>query len=67
MTCPPTLAELMADLGELDLWCEACHHHAIMPVTALLIRYAADPPFPEFQPVTRSGLTFDSTGRHAER
>ena len=50
MTCPPTLAELMADLGELDLWCEACHHHAIMPVTALLIRYAADTSFPEFQP-----------------
>jgi hypothetical protein len=32
MTRPPTLAELMSNPGELDLWCEACHHHATMLV-----------------------------------
>jgi len=47
MTRPPTLAELMADPGEIDLWCEECQHRAMMPVAALLARHAADTPFPE--------------------
>ena len=47
MARPATLADLMADPGELELWCEACHHHAAMPMAALLSRYAPDTPFPE--------------------
>jgi hypothetical protein len=47
MTRPPTLAELMADPGEIDLWCEECHHNATMPVTALLTRFAANTLFPD--------------------
>ena len=47
MTGPPTLADLMADPGELDLWCTDCHHNTTMPVAALLPRYAAETPFPE--------------------
>jgi hypothetical protein len=47
MTGPPTLADLMADPGELDVSCLDCHHNTIMPVAALLPRYAAETPFPE--------------------
>jgi hypothetical protein len=48
MTSPPTLADLMADPGELDVSClEECHHNTTMPVAALLPRYAPDTPFPE--------------------
>jgi len=47
MTGPPTLADLMADPGELDLWCIDCHHNVTMPVATLLPRYAAETPFPE--------------------
>ena len=47
MTGPPTLADLMADPGELDVSCLDCHHNATMPVAALLPRYAAETPFPE--------------------
>ena len=51
MTSPPTLADLMADPGELDVTCLDCHHNTIMPVAALLPRYAAETaaetPFPE--------------------
>jgi hypothetical protein len=47
MTSPPTLADLMADPGELDLWCMDCYHNATMPVAALLPRYAAKTPFPD--------------------
>jgi hypothetical protein len=47
MTGPPTLADLMADPGELDVSCLDCHHSATMPVAALLPRYAAETPFPK--------------------
>jgi hypothetical protein len=47
MTGPPPLANLMADPGELNLWCMDCHHNTTMPVAALLSRYAAETPFPE--------------------
>jgi hypothetical protein len=47
MTNPPTLADLMADPGELDVSCLDCHHNTTMPVAALLSRYAAETPFPE--------------------
>jgi hypothetical protein len=47
MTGPPTLADLMADPGELDVTCLDCHHNTTMPVAALLPRYAAETPFPE--------------------
>jgi hypothetical protein len=47
MSGPPTLADLMADPGELDVSCLDCHHNATMPVAALLPRYAADTAFPE--------------------
>ena len=47
MTDPPTLADLMADPGELDVSCLDCHHNTTMPVAALLPRYAAETPFPE--------------------
>ena len=47
MTGPPTLADLMADPGELDVSCLDCHHNATMPVAALLPRYPAKTPFPE--------------------
>jgi hypothetical protein len=47
MTGPPTLADLIADPGELDVSCLDCHHNTTMPVAALLRRYAAETPFPE--------------------
>ena len=47
MTGPPTLADLMADPGELDVSCLDCHHNATMPVAPLLPRYAAETPFPD--------------------
>jgi hypothetical protein len=47
MTNPPTLADLMTDLGELDVSCLDCHHNMIMPVAALLSRYPAETPFPD--------------------
>ena len=47
MTGPPTLSDLMADPGELDVSCLDCHHNTTMPVAALLPRYAAETPFPE--------------------
>jgi hypothetical protein len=52
MTRPPTLAELMADPGEMDIACLDCHHNTTMAVAALLRRYAAETPFPE----VRSGF-----------
>jgi hypothetical protein len=75
MTGPPTLADLMADPGELDVTCLDCHHNTTMPGAALLPRYAAETPFPEawggFRCSAcgsrRSGLTFDPTGRPARR
>ena len=47
MTGPPTLADLMADPGELDVTCLDCRHNTTMPVAALLPRSAAETPFPE--------------------
>ena len=47
MTGPPTLADLMADPGELDVSCLDCHRHATMPAAALLPRYAPDTSFPD--------------------
>ena len=47
MTSPPTLGDLMADSGELDVTCLDCHHNTTMPVAALLPRSAAETPFPE--------------------
>jgi hypothetical protein len=47
MTGLPTLADLMADPGELDVSCLDCHHNTTMPVAALLSRYAAETLFPE--------------------
>ena len=47
MTSPPTLADLMADPGELDVTYLDCHHNTTMPVAALLPRYAAETPFPD--------------------
>jgi ribosomal protein S27E len=44
---PPTLADLMANPGEFDISCLDCHHNTIIPVAALLSRYAAETPFPE--------------------
>jgi hypothetical protein len=38
MTNPPTLADLMADPGELDVTCLDCHHNTTMPGAALLPR-----------------------------
>jgi hypothetical protein len=47
MTGPPTLADLMADPGELDVSCLDCHHNTTMPVAALLLCYPAETPFPD--------------------
>ena len=47
MTAPPTVADLMANPGELGISCLDCHHNTIIPVAALLSRYAAETPFPE--------------------
>jgi hypothetical protein len=47
MTGPPTLADLMADPGELDVTCLDCHHNTTMPVATLLRCYAVETPFPE--------------------
>src|SRR4051812_13811816 len=72
MTSPPTLADLMADPGELGVSCLDCRHNTTMPV-ALLSRYAAETPFPEawagsaVRPAGRGGLTFGRTGRPVGR
>jgi hypothetical protein len=69
MSISPTLTDLMADPGELDVSCLDCHHNTTMPVAALLPRYAAETPFPEVwggfrcSACDRGGLTFDPTGR----
>jgi hypothetical protein len=49
MTSPPTLADLIADPGELWAWswCMDCHHNVTMSVAALLSRYVAETPFPD--------------------
>jgi hypothetical protein len=47
MTNLPSLADLMADPGELSVSCLDCHHNTTMPVAALLPRYAAETPFPD--------------------
>ncbi len=47
MTGPPTLADLMADPGELDLWCLDCRRPAAMPAAALLPHYAPETLFPQ--------------------
>ena len=47
MTGPPTLADVIADPGELDVSCLDCHHNMAMPVAALLPGYAPDTPFPD--------------------
>jgi hypothetical protein len=73
MTGPPTLSNLMADPGELDVSCLDCHHNTTMPVAALLPRYAAETPFPEAWGGFRcsawdlSGSTFGPIGRPAKR
>jgi hypothetical protein len=38
MTTPPTLDDLMGDVGELDVTCLDCHHNTTMPVAALAPR-----------------------------
>jgi hypothetical protein len=74
MTGPPTIADLMADPGELVVCCLDCHHNTTMPVAALLPRYAAETPFPEVWGGFRCSAcgsqgtwTFDPTGRPARR
>ena len=72
MTGPPTLADLMADPGGLDVTCLDCHHNTTMPVAALLPRYAAETPFPEAWGGFRCsawdrGSTFGPIGRPARR
>jgi hypothetical protein len=74
MTGPPTLADLIADPGELDVTCLDCHHNTTMPVAALLPRYAAETPFPEVWGGFRCSacgslgrLTFGLIGRSARR
>jgi len=47
MTISPTLADLMADPGELSVSCLDCHHNTIMPVSLLPPRCVAETLFPE--------------------
>jgi hypothetical protein len=47
LTGPLPLADLMTDPSELDVTCLDCHHNTIMPVAAVLSRYAAKTLFPE--------------------
>ena len=69
MTGPPTLTDLIADPGELDVSCLDCHHNTTMPVAALLPRYAAETPFPDIWDGFRFGrmLTSGPTGRPGKR
>ena len=73
MTGPPTLADLMADPGELDVSCLDCRHNTTLPVATLLSRYAAETPFSEVWggfrcSVCGSGMsTFGPIGRPARR
>jgi hypothetical protein len=74
MTGPLTLADLMADPGELDVSYLDCHHNTTMPVAALLPRYGAETPFPGVWSGfrcsacgDRGGSTFGLTGRPARR
>ena len=47
MTLPPTLADLVADPGELLASGQNCHHNTILPVDLVLARYGPMTPFPE--------------------
>jgi hypothetical protein len=47
VSTPPVLADLAAAPGELVASCQDCHHNMIMPVAALLSRYAAETLFPD--------------------
>ena len=47
VTRPPTLADLVADPGELIASCQNCHHNAVTPVDPVLARYGPTTPFPE--------------------
>jgi hypothetical protein len=47
MISSSTLADLIADPGQLDVSCLDCHHNTTMPVAPLLPRYAAETPFPD--------------------
>jgi hypothetical protein len=73
MTISPTLADLMADPGELDVSCLDCRHNTTLPVATLLHRYAAETPFSEVwggfrcRPVDPGGLTFGPNRRLARR
>jgi hypothetical protein len=73
MTGPQTLADLMADPGELIVSCLDCHHNTTMPVVALLPRFTAETPFPDVWGGFRcsacgSGMsTFGPIGRPARR
>jgi hypothetical protein len=73
MIGPATLAELMADPGELDVSCLDCHHNATMPVAALLPRTRLKPRSPKcgagsaVRPVGQGMWTFGRTGRPAKR
>jgi hypothetical protein len=73
VSTPPTLADLAAAPGELVASCQDCHHNMIMPVAALLSRYAAETPFPDIWGGFRcsacgSGMsTFGPIGRPARR
>jgi hypothetical protein len=73
ITGPPTLTDLMADPGELDVSCLECHHNTTMLVAALLPRYAAETLVPEVWGGFRCSacgygeLTFGRIGRPARR
>jgi hypothetical protein len=47
VTSPPTLADRIADPGELCLSCLDRHHTTTMPMAAPPPRYATETPFPE--------------------
>jgi hypothetical protein len=47
MGTPPTLADLVADPGELIALCQNSHHDAVLPVASVLARYGPTTPFPD--------------------
>jgi hypothetical protein len=63
VTTLPTLADLVADPGELIASCQNSHHNAVMPVDPVLARYGPTTPFPEVKGRFRCSVQRAAPGR----
>ena len=52
---PATLAQLRARRIDVWAWCNACSHHAVLPLTLLLRRFGPEMPMPALRHELRCG------------